>query len=198
MISKLRSLVSRAWFGTVNDGTPIQEVQAQYKGLRRINDEVRLLQPFGFRAVPPVGSEAILFAVGGATDDAVAVGAFSYEDAPPLGSPPKAVGLYALGTFRVYLDPESGQLVLCGEAEDGRSAADAVAVAGATKAELEALQATVDSLVTAYNAHIHVTTATIGGGGTPGVIAPTTSVATAPAAVGPLASPHVRLPADTE
>lgn len=40
------------------------------------------------------------------------------------------------------------------------------------------LRSDLNDLITAYNAHIHVTTATIGASTTPGVIAPTTSTGT--------------------
>jgi len=70
-------------------------------------------------------------------------------------------------------------------------AADYVALAELVKDEIDALRSTVDSLVTAYNAHIHVTTATVGLG-PPGVISATTSTASAPAAVGDVAAEKVK------
>lgn len=39
----------------------------------------------------------------------------------------------------------------------------------------DALKSDLNSLITAYNSHIHITTATVGASPTPGVIAPTTS-----------------------
>lgn len=52
-----------------------------------------------------------------------------------------------------------------------------------------------NSLVTAYNAHIHITTATVGATPTPGVIAPTTSTGTPPVATMAAAKiEDVRLP----
>lgn len=43
------------------------------------------------------------------------------------------------------------------------------------KAGFDALKADLNSLITAYNSHIHITTATVGATPTPGVIAPTPS-----------------------
>lgn len=70
--------------------------------------------------------------------------------------------------------------------------ADYVALAQLVKDEISALRDTVNSLVTAYNAHIHVTTATVGASPTPGIISATTSTATAPAAVGDVAAEKVK------
>lgn len=47
------------------------------------------------------------------------------------------------------------------------------------KEGFDALKADFNSLVTAYNSHIHITTATVGPTPTPGAIAPTTSTGTA-------------------
>jgi len=52
----------------------------------------------------------------------------------------------------------------------------------AMKAAFDQLKNELNALVTAYNAHIHITTATVGASATPGVIAPTTSTGTPPTA----------------
>lgn len=70
-------------------------------------------------------------------------------------------------------------------------AADYVALAQLVKDEVTALRDTVNSLITAYNAHIHITTATVGVG-PPGVLSPTASSATPPAAVGDVAAGKVK------
>jgi hypothetical protein len=66
-----------------------------------------------------------------------------------------------------------------------------VALDTKTKTEISALRNTVDALITAYNAHIHVTTATISAGPV-GVLSPTASSATPPAAVGDVGSTKVK------
>lgn len=71
-------------------------------------------------------------------------------------------------------------------------ATDYIALADLVKTEISALRDTVNSLVTAYNAHIHITTATVGASPTPGIISPTTSTATPPAAVGDVAATKVK------
>lgn len=52
----------------------------------------------------------------------------------------------------------------------------------AMKSAFDTLKNELNALVTAYNAHVHITTATVGATPTPGVIAPTLSVGTPPAA----------------
>lgn len=90
------------------------------------------------------------------------------------------------GGAQVHVRPD-GEVHLA-----ANDAADYVALAQLVKDEITALRDTVNSLVTAYNAHIHVTTATIGASPTPGVIAPTTSTASPPAAVGDVAAEKVK------
>jgi len=72
------------------------------------------------------------------------------------------------------------------------NAADYVALAQLVKDEVTALRDTVNSLITAYNNHVHTTTATVGASPTPGIISPTTSTATPPAAVGDVAAAKVK------
>lgn len=52
----------------------------------------------------------------------------------------------------------------------------------AMKSAFDTLKSELNALVTAYNAHIHITTATVGATPTPGVIAPTLSTGTPPTA----------------
>lgn len=52
----------------------------------------------------------------------------------------------------------------------------------ALKTAFDTLKSELNALVTAYNAHVHITTATVGATPTPGVIAPTTSTGTPPVA----------------
>lgn len=72
------------------------------------------------------------------------------------------------------------------------AAKQAAALAADTKAEIDALRSTVDSLVTAYNAHTHITTATVSAGA-PGVLNPTLSTGTPPAVVNDVGSTKVEV-----
>lgn len=83
-------------------------------------------------------------------------------------------GLHFLATWKVFL-AQDGTVHL-----GSHEAPDFVALASKVDAELKALRDNVDALVTAFNGHTHITTATIGAGATPGVIAPPASPATPP------------------
>lgn len=72
------------------------------------------------------------------------------------------------------------------------NASEFVALAQKTFDEIDALRSTVNSLITAYNAHIHTTTATVGPTPVPGVISPTTSTASPPAPVQSVAAQKVK------
>jgi len=69
-------------------------------------------------------------------------------------------------------------------------AQEAIAMAEKVKTELEALRGTVDSLITAYNAHTHPYIDTPAG---PSVTSPTTSSGTPPAAVNDMGSTSVKV-----
>jgi len=90
------------------------------------------------------------------------------------------------GGSHIHIKPD-GEVHLGSE-----PAADYVALAQLVKDEVTALRNTVNSLVTAYNAHIHITTATVGAGAVPGVISSTASQASPPAAVGDVAAEKVK------
>lgn len=87
---------------------------------------------------------------------------------------------------QVHLTPDG--VINLGE----ESAADFVALASLVKNEITALRTTVNTLVTAYNGHVHVTTATVGAGTTPGELSPPAAQATAPDAVGDVAAETVK------
>ena len=87
---------------------------------------------------------------------------------------------------RVELTPGGDVLLTAG------GAVDFVALAAKVEAEIAALRNTVNSLVTAHNNHVHITTATIGASTVPGVISPTASPADPPASVGSVAASKVR------
>lgn len=194
MIQKLATLLRRVVIGPVDDAKAVQQVQAQHAA-DRASDGVEHFQPFGLHFVPSPGAEGILAAIAGSTANAVVLGVVDRRNAPPTGSPAGCGGLYNAGMFRVYLTA-GGEVVLAGDSDSGRAATDAVAIAGKVLAELEALQATVDSLVTAHNTHVHLTTATVAATPTPGVISPTATQALPPAAVGDVASSTVLIPGE--
>ena len=91
------------------------------------------------------------------------------------------------GGTQVHIEPSNGTIHLGSE-----SAAEFVALAQKTFDEIDAVRSTLNSHITNYNAHIHTTTATIGPSAVPGVISPTTSSSTPPAAVQSVAADKVK------
>jgi phage baseplate assembly protein V len=185
IMNKLRLLVSRGVVRVVDDAKKMQSLQVElHEG--ELHDQVERFQDFGFTSVPKPEAEAIYLSVGGNRAAGVVV-AVSDRQYRPTGMAEGDVCLYTESGERVYLN-KADDVVHIG----AKSAADWVALAADTKAEISALRDTVDSLITAYNAHIHITTATVGLGPAVGVISPTTSTATPPAAVGDVAATKVK------
>ncbi len=91
------------------------------------------------------------------------------------------------GGSQIHIKPNSGEIHIGSE-----NAAEFVALAQKTFDELDAIRSTLNDLVTAYNGHIHITTATVGAGPTLGIISPTTSSGTAPATVNSVAATTVK------
>lgn len=95
-----------------------------------------------------------------------------------------------LGTTEIsVLDDGTVEIVATGSSVilDGTNAtfhggSDSAVAYTDLKSAFDALKSDLNALVTAYNAHIHITTATVGTGGPIGVIAPTTSTGSPSAA----------------
>lgn len=114
-------------------------------------------------------------------------------------------GLFAEPDALQNVDPADEGMMLGSDAANGariyiadgiielgqKGSADRVSLDSAVQAELTALRNTVDSLVTAYNSHVHPYVDT---GGAPGAVTgPTPSAGTNPAAVGTTASTLVTI-----
>lgn len=124
-------------------------------------DEVPLMQPQGVRFRPPIDSEAVLVAVNGVPENVVAVAAMKRStcpsDDPGLGE--GEGGLYYAGEWKVFLN-EAGEVHL-----GDKAGAEFVALADKVLTEL-------NSIKSAFDSHIHITTATVGASATVGVIQP--------------------------
>lgn len=142
---------------------------------------VENLQPQGHHFSPPRGAQGIALAPGAVSSDLVTVAVQGVVPTQDLA--PGEGGLHLLGEYKVFLRTD-GVLVL-GEGSD------AAARASLVDARLSALRNSLDALITAYNGHIHVTTATIGLGPAVGVISATTSTRPAPAVPASVASEDV-------
>ncbi len=181
---RLMLMVGRAVIEAVDDGQKVQVLQLSLLA-DEVRDEVERFQEYGFTSVPPKGAEAILVCVAGDRAHGIVI-ATDDRRYRPKGL---AEGESAMWT------KDHGKRVHAksnGEVHIGTAPTDEVALAPATKAEIQAVRDTLNALVTAYNAHIHTTTATVGPSAVVGVIAPTTSQASAPAAVGEIKATEVK------
>ena len=130
-------------------------------------DEAEHMTPAGVYFRPVVGAEGVALQVGGRAEHRVIIGA-TPTDAPAVDTEGEG-GLYLDGLFRVYL--ASDGTVHLGEQE----ASDFVALAQKVLDELNAVKS-------AFDGHIHTTTATVGTGPV-GVISPPTSSMPSPSSV---------------
>ena len=89
---RLRLMVDRAVVRIVTDSLGRQNLQIQSLA-DATNDDVERFQNYGFTSVPPVGSEAIVLAVGGRREGLVAV-AVEDKRCRPQGLEPGEVRLY--------------------------------------------------------------------------------------------------------
>lgn len=176
-----RSYVRRLTVTGVDDSQDVQSLQAEL-GTDYVIDAVENMQPQGLRFVPRNESEGILVCPDGRTNQGVAVGVHDPDDMP-LGTPePGTGGLYYAGEFKIFLD-DSGNLVLCGDTDDGRDAADWLSVDSKVQAELLALQTSLTALTAIVATHAHP----------PGLpMVPPAPVPPAP--VGPTKSDKVKIP----
>jgi hypothetical protein len=90
------------------------------------------------------------------------------------------------GGVQVHVAPDKIEL---GQA----NSLDKAALDSKIQIELTRIATELAALTVAYNLHIHVTTATIGASGTPGVISPTVAQAPIPGAPSPTASTLVTI-----
>lgn len=66
-------MVGRAIITAIDDSKDIQQLQLKIYA-DEVKDEVEHFQEFGFRSHPPIGSEAIIFALGGNREHGVVIG----------------------------------------------------------------------------------------------------------------------------
>lgn len=161
--SRVDSIVSRAVVERVDDSKKTQRLQVTIlEG--EVEGDVENVQPYGVSFTPPSGAEATCFAVGGYRAHTVAMCSGLPGDRP-VSSTENTGGLYTSGTWRVYIDG-SGIVHL-----GAKSAAQFVAQAQKVLDELNLVKADLAAMKVVFDAHTHITTATIGLGG-PGVNAP--------------------------
>jgi phage gp45-like len=145
-------MVGRAILTVINDDTKAQTLQVSLLA-DEVRDDVERFQEYGFTSVPGSGVEGVAVFVGGNRSHGIVVATEDRENRP-TGLNEGEVALYTSHNGkRVYLKDD-------GEVHLGTDPTDPVALAPATKAELEKLKSELNAFMGVYGAHIHTTTAT--------------------------------------
>lgn len=178
--SRIQLSIARAVVKIVDDAKMMQALQVGVQA-DVVRSGVERFQQYGFTSYPLAGAEGIAVAIGGNTAHTALVAVDDRRYRP--------AGLLAEGDVALYWK-DTGILVWLktnGMVELGPSPTDFVALSIPTKAEINALRTTVNSLITAYNTHVH-SGVLVGGAST----AATLSTASAPAAVGDVKATKVK------
>lgn len=182
--NKILTLIARAIVDRSSDASKVPQVQIARFGKAALVD---VMQPQGLYFRAPAGSEGVALNAGGMSSNAVLVSAQDRTTWPAGGGIEDGEGgLHYLGDWKVFLDAD-GVLHLGTDAGEAFISRD-----DKIQTELKALRSTLNSLISKYNTHVHITTATPGTSATPGILDATVSQATAPAAVGATASANVK------
>lgn len=193
IIKRLRGLVTRAVIELVQDELDEQGVQVRLVS-GDLLDDVRHAQPYGLTAHPPPDSDGIFLSVGGARSSGVVV-CVGNREFRPRGLAQGEVALYSQHGQVLLLKADGSVELPATEIRLGAADASApVALAPQVEAELNSIRNSLDTLTSAFNAHIHITTATVGASIPPvlGVLSPPASSAPSPSSIGDVASKKVR------
>lgn len=185
---RVRLMVLRAVVKMVEDEGKFQRVQlSKLAGVD--DDDIENLQPYGFWSVPLSGSEALVFTVGGMSDNAV-VGVIADRRYRPTGNQPGESGLHFKDKVLVRCTgPDSDPELHLG----AKIATDRVARSSRVDAELSALRNTVNALVNAFNSHGHAVATTGTASAQTGTAAPVVTPAVPPANTTTVASSNVKV-----
>ena len=179
---RVRMTVARGVVALVNDALKCQALQVTLLA-DEVQDGVERFQEYGFTSVPFTGAEVVYLSVGGNRGHGIVV-AVADRRHRPTGLAEGDVAMHTDKGVRVKVD-RAADLV-----ELGNAPSDYVALAPATKGELEAVRDSLADLVTAFNAHVHPTAAT--GAPSPPTPVPGQIPAMSPAAVGEVAATEVK------
>lgn len=146
---RIANLVSRAVVARVDDGTKLQTVQVELLA-EETRDGLERFQQYGLTSVPETGAEAVVLFAGGRRDVGyvLAVDDRRYR---VTALAPGEVALYSKAGASVVLKADGSVEVnpAPGQAVKLAGSADAVALASKVQARLEHLE-------TAFNAHVHL------------------------------------------
>lgn len=160
-------LIGRAIVTAINADEKTMKIQVSALASETITD-IERLQEYGFDSYPYTdSSEAVILFPNGARDSGVAVVVADRENRP-TGLVQGDSIMYTKSGLKIWLKDQDGKI----NVNDG---ADFAVRYSALETAYNQLKTDFNNLVTAYNAHIHITTATVGAGAVPGVISSTTS-----------------------
>jgi len=172
IISSLGTMILRSVVGRTADASKFSLQQVRWLA-DRVSDEVEYFQAQGSYFRPIEGAEGLMLTVAGDKSSAVLALATKRDTSPGGGAIAEGEGgLYYAGEFKVFLD--AAGIVNLG----AKAGAQFVALADDVRAQLDGIESTLDDHADKIDNHIHITTATIGAGGTPGVISPTATPTT--------------------
>jgi hypothetical protein len=158
LLVKIQSLIKR----TVVD-LPSATPQLQHNDDSLIPG-VEHMEPQGLHFIAPQGAQGLILCPAAQTSNAVAVG---LQGQVPSGTiQPGEGGLHYLGEWKVFLAADGS--VSFGQ----QDASDFVALASLVLNELNQVKSDLTAFKTVFDAHTHITTATIGLGPLVGVNAP--------------------------
>lgn len=188
MIKRLRAqilaMITRVQVDKSADGSKVPEVQIVRYGKASV---VEQFQPQGLYFRAPPSAEGLLLNAGGSSSSAVLLDAQDRDTWPAGGNIEDGTGgLHYLGDWKVFLDAD-GVLHLGTKTGESLISRD-----DKIQEELARVKSELDAIKSAFDAHIHTTTATVGSGPAVGVISAPTSSLPAPADPGPTAAKNVK------
>lgn len=180
-------MLTRAVVRNVDDRNPGQVVDVSMTAEDDTVDAERA-QPWGLSFVPPDGIEAMVAAIQSSLDHLVSFDIADRTHRPPGNHrKPGTGGLYGLKGWVVFITDDNRVLIGGNDADgpggDGAKSNPGIEVDGEQNVKLGGLDASdfvalaslvlaeLNDIRTKFDSHIHVTTATVGAGPTPGVIA---------------------------
>ena len=167
---KIFLLVGRAILSAVKADEKTMKIQVSGLSNETITD-VERLQEYGFDSYPiPGTAEALIVFPNGARDNGVAL-VVADKESRPTGLLEGDSIMYTKSGLKIWMKNADGKIVV----NDG---VDFAVRFTELKTGFDQLKTDLNNLITLYNAHIHITTATIGAGPAPGVIAVTASAGT--------------------
>lgn len=177
-------------YGVVDSVDPVEgTLVVDYAGTVAKSYAMPWVQRSTENRIPPVGDHVIVLDPSLGSGQAVAIVGWVSQATPPLASGGSEV-LYE-GDSPVEITTSSSVTVASDQVDLGQ-AADFVALAQDVLNELQAVKTDLDAVKATFDAHVHITTATVGASATPGVLAPPAASIPPPHTPASVAAQHVK------